>query len=127
MPRPSLNTQILIGCLLGIAGGLWLATEPASAPLVGHTLYGAKMLGNLFLDLLRMMLVPLVFSSIVVGVANLRAHEQMHRVWTTTLGFFALSMALAIVLGLGAAEVFRPGEGMHLAMFADATRDFQAH
>ena len=126
MTRPSLNTQILIGCLLGIAGGLWLATLPAAAPVVGNTLYGAKMLGNLFLDLLRMVLVPLVFSSIVVGVANLRAHQQMHRVWTTTLAFFALSMALAIVLGLGAANLFRPGEGLHLAMFADATRDFQA-
>ena len=72
MTRPSLNTQILIGCLLGIAGGLWLATQPAADAVVGNTLYGAKMLGNLFLDLLRMVLVPLVFSSIVVGVANLR-------------------------------------------------------
>jgi Na+/H+-dicarboxylate symporter len=35
-------------------------------------------------------------------------------------------MAIAIVIGLGAAHLFRPGEGMHLAMFADATRDFQA-
>mgnify|MGYP002776612181 CR=1 FL=1 len=85
MTRPSLNTQILIGCLLGIAGGLWLTTEPASAPIVRNTLYGAKMLGNLFLDLLRVVLVPLVFSSIVVGVANLRAHQQMHRVWVATL------------------------------------------
>jgi Na+/H+-dicarboxylate symporter len=126
MLRPSLNTQILIGCLLGILGGLWLATQSPSAPVVSPTLYGAKMVGNLFLDLLRMVLVPLVFSSIVCGVANLRTHQQMHRVWTTTIAFFALSMALAIVLGLGAAGFFRPGEGQHLAMFADATRDFQA-
>ena len=126
MTRPSLNTQILIGCLLGIGGGLWLATQSASAPVVDQTLYGVKIVGNLFLDLLRMVLVPLVFSSIVCGVANLRAHQQMHRVWTTTIAFFALSMAIAMVLGLGAASIFRPGEGQHLAMFADATRDFQA-
>jgi Na+/H+-dicarboxylate symporter len=126
MPRPSLNAQILIGALLGIAGGLWLTTQPAAAPVVGNSLYGAKLLGTLFLDLLRMILIPLVFSSIVVGVANLRAHEQMHRVWITTVCFFLLSMALAIVIGLGAAHIFRPGEGLHLAMFADATRDFQA-
>jgi Na+/H+-dicarboxylate symporter len=126
MPRPSLNAQILIGALLGIAGGLWLTTQPAAAPVVSNSLYGAKLLGTLFLDLLRMILIPLVFSSIVVGVANLRAHEQMHRVWITTVCFFLLSMALAIVIGLGAAHIFRPGEGLHLAMFADATRDFQA-
>ncbi len=123
--QPSLNTQILIGCLLGIAGGFWLAGA-ASAPLTANTLYGAKLVGNLFLDLLRMILVPLVFSSIVVGVANLRAHDQMHRVWTTTLIFFFATMGIAIVIGFGAAHLFRPGDGLHLAMFADATRDFQA-
>lgn len=61
----------------------------------------------------------------MTGVANLRAHHQMHRVWTTTLAFFMLTMALAIVIGLGAAHLFRPGEGLHLAMFAEATRDYQ--
>ena len=123
--QPSLNTQILIGCLLGIAGGFWLAGA-GSTPLAASTLYGAKVVGNLFLDLLRMVLVPLVFSSIVVGVANLRAHDQMHRVWTTTLIFFFATMAIAIVIGFGAAHLFRPGDGLHLAMFADATRDYQA-
>jgi Na+/H+-dicarboxylate symporter len=126
MPRrPSLNTQILIGCLLGIAGGFWLARTGAT-PLTENTLYGAKLVGNLFLDLLRMILVPLVFSSIVTGVANLRAHDQMHRVWTTTLVFFFATMGLAIVIGFGAAHLFRPGDGLQLAMFADATRNFQA-
>jgi Na+/H+-dicarboxylate symporter len=125
LPR-SLNARILIGALLGIvAGALITAAGPlhAQAP---QTLYGARLIGTLFLDLLRMILIPLVFSSIVVGVANLRAHQQMHRVWTLTLGFFVLSMAIAIVIGLGAAHLFRPGEGMQLAMFADATRDYQA-
>jgi Na+/H+-dicarboxylate symporter len=126
MPRPSLNSQILIGGVLGIAGGLWLASQPDSAPVVGNSLYGAKLIGTLFLDLLRMILIPLVFSSIVVGVANLRAHEQMHRVWIATVCFFLLSMALAIIIGLGAAHIFRPGEGLHLAMFAEATQNFQA-
>ena len=126
MPRqPSLNTQILIGCLIGIAGGFWLAGS-ADAPLTANTLYGAKIVGNLFLDLLRMILVPLVVSSIVVGVANLRAHDQMHRVWTTTLIFFFATMGIAIVIGFGAAHLFKPGDGLHLAMFADATRDYQA-
>jgi Na+/H+-dicarboxylate symporter len=124
MKLPSLNTQILIGCLLGVAGGGWLsASATAAAPDV---LYGAKIVGNLFLDLLRMVLVPLVFSSIVVGVANLRAHDQMHRVWTTTLVFFFATMGLAIVIGFGAAHLFRPGEGLQLEMFAEATRNFQA-
>ncbi len=121
----SLNTQILIGCAAGIAGGLFLQTQGAT-PAVESTLYGARMVGNLFLDLLRMVLVPLVFSSIVVGVANLRAHDQMHRVWTTTLVFFFATMGIAIIIGFGAAHLFRPGDGLQLEMFAEATRDFQA-
>lgn len=121
----SLNVQILIGCLIGIAGGLFLQAQGAS-PAGESALYGARLLGNLFLDLLRMVLVPLVFSSIVVGVANLRAHDQMHRVWTTTLAFFFLTMGLAIIIGFGAAHIFRPGDGLQLEMFAEATRNFQA-
>ena len=125
MKTISLNTQILIGCAAGIAGGLFLQTQGAT-PAVANTLYGARMAGNLFLDLLRMVLVPLVFSSIVVDVANLRAHDQMHRVWTTTLAFFFATMGIAIVIGFGAAHLFRPGDGLQLEMFAEATHDFQA-
>ncbi|MBS1131325.1 MAG: Sodium:dicarboxylate symporter [Proteobacteria bacterium] len=125
MKLPSLNTQILIGCLLGVAAGSLLSAQGAT-PLTQDTLYGAKLVGNLFLDLLRMVLVPLVFASIVTGVANLRAHDQMHRVWTTTLIFFLFTMAVAIVIGFGAAHIFRPGEGLHLEMFAEATRNYQA-
>ena len=125
MPRLSLNSQILIGCLIGIAGGLWLNAIGPSA-LRSDTLYGAKLVGTLFLDLLRMVLVPLVFTSIVVGVANLRANDKMHRVWITTLSFFAFSMALAVIIGFGAAHIFEPGKGMQLEMFAESTKNFQA-
>ena len=125
MPRLSLNRQIVIGCLIGILGGFWLNTI-GQTPLRQDTLYGAKLVGTLFLDLLRMVLVPLVFSSIVIGVANLRANQKMHRVWVTTLSFFALSMALAIVIGFGAAHIFEPGKGLQLEMFAESTKNFQA-
>ncbi|MEN9481778.1 MAG: hypothetical protein RLZZ298_3173 [Pseudomonadota bacterium] len=125
MPRISLNSQILLGCLIGIAGGLWLnAIGPGG--FRQDTLYGAKLVGTLFLDLLRMVLVPLIFASIVVGVANLRANQKMHRVWVTTLSFFGLSMALAIIIGFGAAHIFEPGKGLQLEMFAEATKNYQA-
>lgn len=123
--KTSLNTRILIGAAIGVAAGFWLVGA-GQTPLGQNTLYGAKLVGNLFLDLLRLVLVPLVFASIVVGVANLRQHNQMHRVWKTTLVFFVATMGLAILIGFGAAHLFRPGEGMQLEMFADATKNFQA-
>ena len=120
----SLNARILAGAAIGIAAGGWLAGE--TTPFASGTLYGAKLVGNLFLDLLRLVLIPLVFASIVTGVANLREHRQMHRVWQLTLAFFFATMGLAILIGFGAAHVFRPGEGIRLEMFAEATKAYQA-
>ncbi len=121
----SLNTRILLGCLAGLLLGTWFQHHPTE-PLTVNTLFGAKLLGTLFLDLLRMVLVPLVFTSIVTGVANLRAHEQMHQVWVSTLLFFFATMGVAILIGFGASHLFRPGEGLQLSMFAEATANYQA-
>jgi len=68
-----------------------------------------------------MILIPLVFCSISVGIANLRQHQQMHRVWLSTLLFFIGSMLLAIVLGMSASLYFKPGAEMQIHMFADIT------
>lgn len=124
--RVGLNTLILLGALAGAGGGFALAAHGTATPLGEGTLYAAKLVGTLFLDLLRLVLVPLVFASIVCGVASLGAHHRMQRVWWYTLGFFVLSMLIAIGIGLAAANIFRPGEGMHLEMFAEATRNFEA-
>jgi len=126
MKLPSLNTQILLGVVLGIGVGLGFSALGKASPVTQNGLYVAGIVGTLFVDLLKMVLVPLVFTSIAVGVASLRAHKQMHRVWVVTLGFFVLSMAIAIVLGLSAANIFEPGKGIQLSMFADATAAFQA-
>jgi Na+/H+-dicarboxylate symporter len=126
MKLPSLNAQILIGALAGIALGLRMASLGEASPLTQGGLYAAGLIGTVFVDLLKMVLVPLVFTSIAVGVANLRAHRQMHRVWITTLSFFVLSMAAAIVLGMGAANLFAPGKGLDIALFQDSMQHFDA-
>ncbi|HVW64471.1 MAG TPA: dicarboxylate/amino acid:cation symporter [Nitrosospira sp.] len=125
-PQISLNAQIFMGALAGILLGLWISTSGGKSATVESGLYVAGLIGALFIDLLKMVMIPLVFTSIAVGVANLRAHRQMHKVWKTTLGFFLFSMMIAIVLGLGAANIFRPGDGLQLAMFQDAMQGFQA-
>jgi Na+/H+-dicarboxylate symporter len=53
-------------------------------------------------------------------------HQQMHRVWVTTLVFFVISMAVAMLLGMGAANLFEPGKGLSLDLFHDAMHSFQA-
>ena len=124
--RISLNTQIFLGAILGLALGLLFARMGAETDGVKQGLYLCGLLGTLFIDLLKMVLVPLVFTSIVVGVANLRQHSQLHLVWMSTLGFFMLSMALAIVLALLASNWFEPGKGLSLDLFQGANQDIAA-
>ena len=113
MRKISSNTKILIGGLVGLLIGVGLTTEHGRT-YTSEVIYGAQLVSNLFLDLLKLVLVPLVFTSIAIGVANLQSHKKMHKVWILTLGFFGLSMTLAILLGFTASSLFKPGLGMHL-------------
>lgn len=126
MKLPSLNAQIMLGAVVGVALGVYLHSLGQDHATVKAGLYASGLVGGVFIDLLKMVLVPLIFASIVVGVANLRAHKQAHRVWLTTMAFFMFSMTVAILLGLGASNLFRPGEGMHLGMFAEAMQNIEA-
>lgn len=124
--RTSLNVQIFLGVAAGVLLGLAFAALGEDAAVTRQGLYLSGLVGNIFIDLLKMILVPLVFTSIAVGVANLRVHQQMHRVWISTLAFFVLSMALAILLGLTASNLFEPGKALSLDLFHDAMHGFSA-
>lgn len=124
--RMSMNTQILFGALAGVAAGVGFGLLAGDAPLRVHGLYVAGLVGGVFIALLKMVLVPLVFSSIVVGVAQLRAQQNLRRIWVTTLVFYLFTSLIAVVLGVTAANLFELGSGMHLDMFAGAMADFEA-
>jgi Na+/H+-dicarboxylate symporter len=126
MKFPSLNTQILLGAVFGILIGIALVSVGKESAITQTSLYAANLVGTFFIDLLKMVLIPLVFTSITVGVANLQAHQQIHRVWMTTLSFFVFSMSVAIVVGLTANAIFHTGKGLHLAMFQNAMANFSA-
>lgn len=126
MKMPSLNTQILLGAIVGVLVGLYFHQLGAHHHITQNGLYASGLIGTLFIDLLKMILIPLVFCSITVGIANLRQHQKMHRVWITTLVFFAFTTTIAIILGLAASNYFKPGSGMQIAMFADAMQNFKA-
>lgn len=123
---PSLNTQILIAALLGLLLGTGLGALGDASLTKEYMLFGTGIVGNLFVDLLKMVMIPLIFTSIVVGVANLQAHHQAQRVWKYTLVFFVSSMMLAMIVALVASNIVKPGAGLHLAMFADAMHNFEA-
>lgn len=126
MKFPSLNIQILSGAIFGVVIGLYFHQLGAENQVVQSGMYASDLVGTLFIDLLKMILIPLVFCSISVGIANLQQHQQMHRVWVTTLAFFVSSMAIAITLGMAASLYFKPGTGLHINMFEHAMQSFEA-
>lgn len=117
------NYHILIGAFLGLLIGIYtksFATEIVSSAII----YTADLLADIFVSALKMILVPVIFFSISVGIANLSEHKQSLRIWLLTFLFFFISMALAIILGMMSMRFFEPGHGMTLTMFAEQTKDF---
>lgn len=113
------NTRIFLGALAGVSIGLLIATHKNSE--FSHAgIYLSELLGGLFIDMLKMVMVPLIFSSIVVGIANLSSHHQIHRVWISTLFYSLLTMSLSVSIGIGSANIFETGKGLNLEMFHDA-------
>ncbi|MDX1915571.1 MAG: dicarboxylate/amino acid:cation symporter [Methylophilus sp.] len=126
MKLPSLNLQILLGAVIGVFAGLYLHQLGTEHAVAGNVVYIAGLVGALFIDLLKMILIPLVFCSITVGIANLRHHQQMHKVWVTTLIFFMFTMTVAITLGMTASNYFKPGADLEIGMFKGAMQNFQS-
>ena len=120
----NLNTQILIAAILGVAFG-FLLNQFHQTAFFDHSIYGLSILSSIFIGLLKMLLVPLIFSSIVVGVSNLQSGGQLSRTWKITLLCCVTTTTLALILGIGAAHLFGVGQGVDIAMFQDAMNEHQ--
>lgn len=121
-----LNTQILLAAMVGIGLGFWLNPLAADHELKIQILYWAGILGSLFIGLLKMVVMPLIFTSLVVGIAKLQQHRQAGAVWRYTLGFFLFTMLLAMALALLITGWVKPGQGLDIALFSGAMSSVQA-
>jgi Na+/H+-dicarboxylate symporter len=117
MARPSFQMQMLIGFLAGLTAGLIVNVAAMDAGWVQTvTTYVTQPIGQIFLRLLFMLVLPLLFSALVVGIAELGDISALKRVGVRTL-FFTLGIsAIAVVLALLAVNIFRPGDGVDPAM-----------
>lgn len=120
----SLNTQILVAAIFGVVFGFLLTLFPETQFLSG-SLYGLGIVSSVFIGLLKMLLIPLIFSSIVVGVSNLQAGGQLSRTWKITLACCVTTTTLALILGLACAHIFKVGQGVDILMFQDAMNQHQ--
>jgi proton glutamate symport protein len=104
-----LHTQIIIGLVLGLVFGLVVIKTniPNS-----FTLDFIKPIGTIFINALKMIAVPLVLSSLIVGVSNLGDVSKLSRIGGKTIAIYLCTTVLAITIGLVLVNVFQPGTSL---------------
>ncbi len=112
-PRIPLVVQIIIGLFAGIVVGALLHQYPESRPwLISNVLQPA---GDIFIRLMKMIVVPIVFACMVVGIAGSGDGRSLGRIGTKTLLYFFSVTTLAIIVGLVIGNLLQPGAGTDLA------------
>jgi len=102
--KMQLSTKVFIGFAIGIAAGI-LFKEQALI---------AKPIGDLFLNLIKMIVVPLVAFSIASGISNMGDIQKLKRVGSKTLLFYVVTTLLSGVIGLIVANLLMPGQGFEM-------------
>ena len=113
MKRLSLTAWIFIAMVLGVALG-------AVYPEVGKADWMAA-LANVFLRLIKSIIAPLIFGTLVAGIAGTGSVKTMGRIGLKAIVYFEVLTTIALFLGLGAVNLIRPGEGMKLERTASET------
>jgi aerobic C4-dicarboxylate transport protein len=99
-----LYVQVLIGIVVGVLVGHY-------APDIGSQL---KPLGDLFIKLIKMLLAPIIFASVVVGIARMNNIHEAGRVGVKAILYFEIASTLALVIGLVVGNLLHPGSGMNI-------------
>ena len=107
--KMGLPTQMMVGMFLGIAAGVFAQSANIDASWF-------KPLGQLFINLVRMVVVPLVFVTLVAGAESVAEISRLGRVAIKTLVFYFGTTAIAIAIGLVLANIIQPGIGLDLSM-----------
>jgi Na+/H+-dicarboxylate symporter len=97
---------IVLGVLAGgVTGWYW-----------GSSMVAVGWLGELFLNALKMMIVPLVVSSIINGVVSMKRSANLGKVGGYTLLYYMTTTAVAVLIGLAVVNVIQPGAGLEFKM-----------
>jgi len=110
-PTRSNTTQILAGLVLGIlVGYLWPSSDANGVHVAGFA-EQVKPLADIFLRMIKMIIAPLLFSTLVVGIAGTGDMKTMGRIGLKAIIYFEIATTIALFLGLGLVNIFKPGIG----------------
>jgi Na+/H+-dicarboxylate symporter len=110
--RNRLTTYILIGLALGIVVGYFVNANAENPAGFADTM---ALVTTLFLRLIKMIIAPLVFATLVVGIAKMGDAKEVGRIGIKALGWFVIASVISLSLGLVLVNLFRPGDAMALA------------
>lgn len=114
--KVNLLTRIMIGLILGMIVGCLLGLAPEAA--AGFIKY-SKFFGDIFIRLLKMIVVPVILFSLIAGAASITP-SQLGRVGVKTLIYYIGTSVVAVTIGLILANIFQPGAGFNIAGEAGA-------
>ena len=100
---------LLIGLALGVVAHLTMGGSPA---LDGFTKYVVEPVGKIFLRLLFVLVIPLILSALALGVAGLGDMRRLGRIGLKTLAYTVVVSTIAVLIGVGLVNLFRPGDGI---------------
>ncbi len=111
-----LQWQMLIGFLVGLGGGLIVySTQRGAAWVEAVTTYVTQPIGQVFLRLIFMLVLPLLFSALVVGISEMKEVRSLKRVGLRTLAYTVIVSSIAVAVSLAVVNLFQPGAGVDRA------------
>ncbi|NEG80186.1 glutamate/aspartate:proton symporter GltP [Pantoea agglomerans] len=112
----SLAWQILTALVLGIVVGAVLHNQPDNREWLVTNILSPS--GDIFIHLIKMIVVPIVISSLIVGIAGVGDAKKLGRIGVKTILYFEVITTIAIVVGITLANVFQPGTGIDMSTLA---------
>ena len=110
--KSKLTTWILIAMLAGIGVG-WMCHELLPSPESAKTVAGyISLVTDIFLRLIKMIIAPLVFTTLVVGIAHMGDSKSLGRIGLKTMGWFICASLLSLLLGMALVNILRPGDAL---------------
>ncbi|MEQ9300327.1 MAG: dicarboxylate/amino acid:cation symporter [Cyclobacteriaceae bacterium] len=124
MKKLALHTQILIGMALGLILGIFCIYAPGLSSFVIDFI---KPVGTIFIRSLKMIAMPLVLASLIIGVANIGDISKLSRMGGKTVAIFIITTVISITIGLSLVAIMRPGDSLSEETRMELMSEFDAN
>jgi Na+/H+-dicarboxylate symporter len=118
--KSRLTWFVVIAMIAGPLFGLFLHQTLGSSPAADSAAAGLSLVTTSFLRLIKMIIAPLVFSTLVVGVARMEGAASIARIGAKALGWFVVATMISMTIGVVAVQLFKPGFGLSASAAASS-------